>query len=444
MDRQLLIPFIVSLAFFMESLDSTVLNTAIPAMAISLNVNPLDLKMALISYLISLAIFIPISGWLADKFGAKKIFILALTIFTLSSVWCGFAQHLYELVIARLLQGLGGALGFPVGRLIIIKVFGRENYILKMNNVLSFGIFGMMLGPVVGGYLTHYFSWHWIFWINIPIGLLSIWFAYLILPEFKPVPVPKLDYLGLVYFGGGLGGFTLGLALISESQTKLLGPALLIFISCLTLILYVYHSKNRTQQLININLLKLKTFRIAALGNLISRLGLGGLPFLLPLLLQLNFHYQPQQAGWLLAPIAIGVLLSRPYNIKLLKLLGYRHYLIFNAILASLCIWAFIGIRINTSIFYISGITLLYGFLLSLQYSALNSLAYADIPHEELSSATSLIGTSQQISQSFGVAMSAILIHSLSVLLFNQITLSSKIFDYTLYSSTAEATLSPS
>ena len=213
-----MIPFIVSLSFLMEAVDATILNTSIPSISRALSVDPIDLKLALISYLLSLAIFIPISGWLADKFGAKRIFIIALAIFSLGSLWCGCASNLIALVIARFVQGLGGALSLPVGRLILLRAFGRKHLISTMNQVVTIGSLGMMLGPVIGGFISHYFSWHWIFWVNIPLGLLAIILASIWIEDSARISVPPIDMLGFILFGSGLASFSFGLSTLSDTN----------------------------------------------------------------------------------------------------------------------------------------------------------------------------------------------------------------------------------
>ena len=218
--KQMII-FVVSLALFMEALDTTILNTAIPAMSRSLNVNPIDLKIALISYLLSLAIFIPISGWVADKFGIKRVFISALVLFTLSSFWCGFAHKLFELVIARALQGVGGSMALPVGRLFLVRIFERHEVVNIISRVVMVAALGMMLGPVLGGVITHYISWPWIFWVNIPVGILAIYLACLWLPSIPLEKVPPLDKLGFILFGASLAGVTFGMSALSESMLPL-------------------------------------------------------------------------------------------------------------------------------------------------------------------------------------------------------------------------------
>jgi EmrB/QacA subfamily drug resistance transporter len=427
-----MIAFIVSLSFFMEALDSTIINTAIPAMSRSLSVEPIDLKLALISYLLSLAIFIPISGWLADKFGAKKIFLSALAIFTLSSLWCGFADSLLQLVIARFIQGLGGALGLPVGRLIIIRTFGREKLISKMNYVVTIGAMGIMLGPVVGGFITHYFSWHWIFWINIPAGLVAIILAYYYLPKSTPNKTYPLDKIGFILFGMSLAGFTFGLSAFSETSIKTSAASTILLVSILLMIAYMLHSHRQLQPIVKTDLLRLRTFRVSLIGNLIARLGFGGVPFLVPLLLQISLGYSPEASGMLLAPTAIGILLGKPIALPLLRLFGYKRLLIINTFLAGVSIWIFAIVNSTTSIYVISLLTFMNGFMLSLQYSCMNSLGYADVAPEDLSAATSMMSTLQQLSQSFGVAVSALFIRLFSST-SKDLVLTSPIFHYTFF-----------
>ncbi|MFA5960336.1 MAG: DHA2 family efflux MFS transporter permease subunit [Tatlockia sp.] len=424
-----LISLIVALSFFMEAVDTTVINTAIPVMAKSLQVDPVDLKVALISYLLSLAIFIPISGWLSDKFGAKRVFLSALCIFTLSSLACGFANNLTQLILARFLQGLGGALGLPVGRLILVRTFGREHMISTMNTVVMVGAIGMMLGPVIGGVITHYFSWQWIFWVNIPVGLLAIVLAFFYLHSEKLEPVHPLDSLGFILFGVSLAGFTFGLSALSETSITHRTAISVLLGALLLLIAYSHHSKKQAHPIVKMDLLQLRTFRVSVMGNLFSRLGFGGMPFLIPLFLQIILGKSPQFSGLLLAPMALGIVLGKPCTLFFLRLLGYKKFLMINTITAGLVIVVFASINSSTSSYAIGFLTFLYGFILTLQYGAMNSLAYADLSAHDLSSATSIISTLQQIAQSFGVAVSASMIHLFSYLFTTE--LSARVFHYT-------------
>jgi EmrB/QacA subfamily drug resistance transporter len=425
------IPFIVSFAFFMEALDTTIINTAITAMSRSLAVNPVDLKIALISYLLSLAVFIPISGWLADKFGAKRILMSALGVFTLASLWCGYSHSLLELVVARSLQGLGGALMLPVGRLILVRTFKKHELITTMSRVIIVGAMGVMLGPVLGGVITHYFSWHWIFWVNIPFGLFTILMVSLLLPTSHPQKVPPLDKIGFLLFGSSLAGFTFGLSIFSESGAHTPIAVNIMLTSIVLLLLYILHSRRKKHPIVKVELFRLRTFRISVLGNLFSRLGFGGIPFLMPLLFQIALGYPAQVSGLLIAPIALGILTMKPLTLRLMRWLGYKKLLIINTTLVGTMLCSLSLITKETPIIVIVGITYVYGFLTSTQYSGMNSLAYIEVEEDQLGAATSIMSTLQQISQSFGVAVGALLLRYFSAQAENGYALTATVFHQT-------------
>lgn len=421
---------VIALAMFMEAVDTTVINTAIPVMAQSLQVNPIDLKLALISYLLSLAIFIPISGWIADKYGAKKIFMCAVSVFTLSSIACGCTSTLTQLVAARIMQGLGGSLMLPVGRLIIIRMCERHEIISKMSLVIMVASIGMMLGPLVGGIITYHFSWRWIFWINAPIGLLIIFLSSYLLPSMPSKSVHKLDKSGFVLFGSGLSILTLGLSLVSESNLPTIYSIWMIIIACLLLLTYHVHSRHIKHAIVNVQLLKTRTFRIALLGNLIARIGFGGAPFLLPLLFQIGLKFSPQLSGLLITPVALGVLIVKPMSLYILRLLGYKKILLLNTCLISLSLASFALISKTTALYQIAVLSFIYGVLIATQYTAMNSLAYANICEEDTSAATSVMSTVQQLALSFGVAIAAIIIKLMSQNLSIS-TLTPRVFHHT-------------
>jgi EmrB/QacA subfamily drug resistance transporter len=406
----IMIPFVISLGLFMEAVDTTVINTAIPAMARSLQVNPIDLKIALISYLLSLAIFIPISGWIADKFGIKRVFISALLIFTASSIWCGFATTIPELVIARVIQGLGGSLMLPVGRLILVRSFERHELINTMSRVIMVAALGMMLGPMLGGFITHYLSWHWIFWVNVPVGLVTVSLAIYYLKDVAPIKVHALDKLGFIFFGCGLAAMTFGLSAFSETTIPTIRAASIVAVAVILLVLYFLHSRRIKNPIVKMSLFKTRTFQISILGNLFARFGFGGVPFLLPLLFQLGLGFTAPVSGMLLAPTALGVLLIKPFSFPLLKFLGYKRLLIINTVLVAASLCSFMLVNQHTPIVFIALLTFIFGFLISLQYSGMSSLGYSDLASHDLSAATSIMSTIQQLAQSFGVALSAVLI----------------------------------
>jgi EmrB/QacA subfamily drug resistance transporter len=430
---KLLVLFAVALALFMEALDTTIINTAIPAISRSLQTNPIDLKIALISYLLSLTIFIPVSGWVADKLGAKKVFIAALIIFTLSSILCGFAQSLLQLIIARALQGIGGALMLPIGRLILFRSFQKHELIANMSRVVMVAALGLMLGPVLGGLITHYLSWHWIFWVNLPVGLFAILMAQVFLPSMPPQQVSPLDKIGFVLFGTGLSTLTFGMSAFSETAVS--GHVALIFIivAIVSLSLYVMHARRCEHALVRIQLFRLRSFQVSVLGNLVSRLGFAGVPFLLPILLQIPLHYSAQTAGFLIAPTALGVLFVKPFSLQFIRMFGYKKLLILNTLLVALSLWSFMTITAATPLAIIAVQTFIFGFLISMQYTAMNTLAYADVMPTELNAATTFMSTIQQLSQSFGVAASALLIHSFSQYFQQSFSLTIGIFQHTFF-----------
>jgi EmrB/QacA subfamily drug resistance transporter len=408
------IPPIVSIALFMEAVDTTIINTAIPVMSKSLHVKPIDLKVALISYLLSLAIFIPISGWLADKYGIKKVFIIALGIFTLSSVSCGFSNNLWELVIARIFQGLGGSLMMPLGRLMVVKFFERQELIQIMNRVVVLGLIGPAIGPLLGGCLTETLSWRWIFWVNIPFGILNILLAYYLLPESRAENIHKLDIIGFLLFGLGLAGLTFGLSALSEEAINLSLVILILIFSVALLIFYILHARHQIFPVLNTTLFRLRTFRISIIGNILTRLGFGGLPFLLPLMLQIPLGYSPKMAGGMVAALAIGAMLIKSISKRLLAYIGFKTLLIINTVLLGLSLSLFATVASETPIIVIIGYVLLFGILASLQYSSMNPLAFAETHPEELSGASSIHSVTIQITSSFSVAICALILKKLN------------------------------
>ena len=428
-----IIAFTVALALFMDALDTTVINTAIPAMSRSLHVHPVDLKIALISYLLSLAIFIPISGWMADRFGAKRVFLSALFVFTFSSLWCGFASTLSELVVARSCQGVGGALMLPLGRLIVLRTFQRHELVEAMNSVIMVVSIGLMLGPLAGGFITDHLSWHWIFWINIPVGSLAIAMAAYWLEEMPPQKVHPFDFAGFFFFGGGLAALTFSLSDFSESAADQQTAVLIFCVAVMMLFAYLLYSRKQAHPIINNELFRARTFQVSVMGNLLARLSFGGVPFLLPLLLQIGLGYSAQLSGLLLVPIALGIICVKTISLRILRFMGYKRLLLTNTILVGLSVWLFRIVNDQTPVYLIACLTFIFGFLISMQYSGMNSLAYAELDTAQFASATGIISTTQQLAQSFGVAASAFLLRYYSSDFALQSPLTPEVFHETFF-----------
>lgn len=406
--------FTVSLALFMDVLDSNIINTAIPAMSRSFNVSPIDLKIALISYFLSLAIFIPISGWTADKYGTKWVFIAAMGLFTMSSFWCGYAHTLPELVIARFVQGIGGAFMISLGRLIIARTFKRHELVEAMNMVIIVVSVAVMIGPFIGGVITDHLSWPWIFWVNIPAGIFAILLASYGLKDTGQRRARPFDTLGFIFFGGGLSMFCFSLSAISESNIDIHSIFWMLSISVMMFIAYAIHAKHKQHPLIKIDLLRIRTFQISVMGNLCARLGFGGMPFLLPMLQQIGLGFNAQLSGLLLVPMAFGIIFSKLIASRILRRVGYRKYLITNTVIVGLFLWTFQIITIQTSVYTIATLTFIFGIFIAAQYTGMNSLAFAEVHEDELSASTSITSTTQVLSQSLSVAVAAILLRYFS------------------------------
>jgi len=413
--KRIILP-IVSLALFMEAIDATIINTAIPSMAHSLNVSAIDLKVALISYFLSLAIFIPISGWLADKFGTQKVFLSAIALFTLSSIFCGFSTHLYELVLARFIQGMGGAFMIPVGRLIIVRLFQRDELISAMNRVIIPALIGPALGPLLGGIISEAFSWRWIFWVNIPFGIANFILAYYWIENITSEKKSPLDWRGFLLFGLGLAGLVFGFSALSESDFPPM-PIIIIFSAAIILLLgYAYYSTHCEAPVLKVKLFLARTFRVSVVGNLVTRIGFGGMPFLLPLFLQIPLGFSPELAGLMVALTAVGAIFIKFFTKWVIRKVGFKKILIINTALLGVGLWLFLFVHQGTPLLVIALLSFLYGVLASLQYSTMNPLAYAKIVPEDLGAATSIMSVMQQVASSFGVAATALILRASSSL----------------------------
>jgi EmrB/QacA subfamily drug resistance transporter len=403
-----LLPWLVSVAFFMEALDTTILNTAVPAIAHALHVPPLSMKAVLASYTLSLAVFIPISGWMANRFGTRRVFASAIGIFTLGSFLCGISNDIHLLVACRVLQGCGGAMMLPVGRLTMVRTFAKSELIGAMSFVAIPGLIGPMLGPLLGGLIIGYFHWSVIFFVNIPIGLCGLVLVYRHLPNYRERRNYPLDVIGLVLFGSGISLLSYVLEVFGEttlSGREILG---LLTISVALLAAYGLHTTRTAHPLLRLSLVRIRSFRVAVSGNLFTRLGIGGIPFLLPLLYQVGLGFSPIQSGLLIMPQALAAMTLKLTMPLILKKFGYRRVLIVNTIALGLMILLFSTIDAVTPVWVIVLMAFMFGFLTSLQYTSMNTLAYADVNEREASSASTIASTIQQLAVSFGVATASL------------------------------------
>jgi EmrB/QacA subfamily drug resistance transporter len=387
----------------MESLDTTILNTAVPAISAALHVVPLSMKSVLASYTLSLAVFIPISGWMADRFGTRRVFASAIGLFTLGSFLCGISSNIHLLVACRILQGCGGAMMVPVGRLTLVRTFAKSELLRAMSFVAIPGLVGPMLGPVLGGLIVGYFHWRFIFFVNIPIGLLGLLMVYIHLPDYREETHP-LDIVGLILFGSGVALLSYVLEIFGE-HTLGVGQILgLLAISCSLLGGYLLHARSIAHPLLQLGLFRIRSFSAAVSGSFFTRLGIGGIPFLLPLLYQVGLGFTAIESGLLIMPQAIAAMSTKFLMPKVLARVGYRGVLISNTVILGLLLLLFATIGLHTPVWVIVLQAFCYGMFSSLQYTSMNTLTYADISDEQTSGASSIASTVQQMSISFGVA----------------------------------------
>lgn len=396
--------WIVAAALFMEQLDSTIVNTAVPAIATSLQAAPLELKGVVASYLLSLAVFIPISGWMADRFGTRRVFGAAVASFTLASVLCGLSINVPMLVAARILQGLGAAMMVPVGRLLVVRSFARSELLVAMNFVIVPALIGPLLGPTVGGVLVHWFSWRVIFFVNVPVGLAALWFIQRHLPDYRSAASRPLDVAGLLLFGAGTALLSWFIGVFGEHPFDRSSFAILLLaIGLLTA--YGVHARRAPHPLLDFGLFRVRTFRVAVLGGFVTRLGLGSMPLLLPLLYQLGLGWPAWQSGLFLIPMAASAMGMKVVAPRLLASQGYRRVLLVNTLMIGVNIGLFSQVTVSTPLLLLVLLGAAQGAFNSLQFSGMNSLAYADVDAANASAASSIASTLQQMSMGFGMAL---------------------------------------
>lgn len=400
------LPWLAAIAMFMQSLDATILNTALPVIAKDLNHSPLSMQAVVVSYALTLALLIPLSGWLADRYGTKRIFTIAVFLFTLGSLACAISQTYSQLVAARILQAVGGSMMVPVSRLALIYAYPKNRLLSVMNFVTMPGLVGPLIGPLLGGWLVDVASWHWIFLINLPIGLAGIVFTYFVMPNFQR-PSNRLDIIGFVLFSLAIVSLSM---LLEVGELTSVNWELIVIILCVSILfwlVYIWYSKRVKNPIINLNLLKIRTLRIGILGNLCTRLGIGSLPFLLPQMLQIAFLHTATQSGMVMMASAVATIVAKSQVVPLVKRFGYKNILIANTVILGFVIAMFALPDKTTPLILIVPILVVYGAVNSIQMSSMNTISLADLTPEVASGGNSMVAITQQLSMSFGVSVGA-------------------------------------
>ncbi|MFB0489824.1 EmrB/QacA subfamily drug resistance transporter [Methylobacterium sp. OAE515] len=403
-----IVPLTVATALFMENTDSTVIATALPSIAASLHEDPIALKLALTSYLVSLAIFIPVSGWMADRYGSRTVFRVALVVFMAGSLACAAANGLAWFVAARFLQGMGGAMMVPVGRLVVLRSVPKSQLVTALAYLTFPALVGPVLGPPVGGLITTWFDWRWIFFINLPIGCAGIVLASLYFEDIREPERPPLDLLGFVLLGTGLAALMLGLASLGR---HLLPSAIswgCLATGAVLLPVYFAHARRVAHPIVRLDLIQRPTFRVAVIGGSLFRIGTGAIPFLLPLMLQVGFGLDALHSGLITFAAAAGAMFVKTLAPKILRRTGFRTLMVWNALLASVFLAVNGLYTAETPHWIMLALLFIGGCSRSVQFTCVNAIAYADLESREMSAATSFASVCQQLSLSLGVTLGAL------------------------------------
>lgn len=417
-DRSITVSLIVAIAFFMQNLDTTAVNTAIPAMARSFNTDVIHLSAGVTSYLIALAIFIPVSGWIADRFGTRKVFCCAIVFFILASTLCGFSQSLTQFIIFRVMQGMAGAMMTPVGRLAVLKVTPKENLVTAMAYITWPALVAPILGPLVGGYLTTYWSWNWIFFLNIPISIVCVFLAWHYIPNEKDENKLKyrFDFVGFVLSGLALAGFMFGVELLSRKEVPYYVSVIIIIVSLGLLAFNIRYSRHISNPLIDYSVIRIPTYKVTIFTGSLSRMVIGVTPYLVPLMFQEGFGLNPFESGTLFLATMAGNLAMKPATIWVMRHYNFRTVLIVNGFLVALFTFFTALLLPQTSTILIVVVMFLSGMFRSMQFSAITTLAFADIPQPQMTTANTLYSTVQQMSTGMGIAMGAVFLRFSSMI----------------------------
>lgn len=410
LSRSTTVSLVVAIAFFMQNLDTTAVNTAIPAMAMSFGVDVIHLSAGVTSYLIALAIFIPVSGWIADRYGARKVFCAAIILFIIASMLCGLSQTLTQFVVFRIFQGIAGAMMTPVGRLAVLKTTPKEELVTAIAYITWPGLVAPILGPLVGGYLTTYWSWHWIFYLNVPLSLICIPLAWHFIPkeESDELPKKRFDAAGFILSGLALAGFMYGVELFSRSDVAYYIPIAFVVLSLCLLGFNVKYSRHISNPLIDYSVIKIPTYRVTIFTGSLSRMVIGVAPFLVPLMFQTGWGLNPFESGLLFLATMAGNLTMKPITLWVMRRFNFRNVLIINGFLVVVFTMLTAILLPTTPTILVVIVMFLSGMFRSMQFSSITTLAFADIPQPRMTAANTLYSTVQQMSTGMGIAMGAV------------------------------------
>lgn len=393
----------------MQMLDSTVVTTAMPAMAASLGTDPVSMNITMTAYLLAAAVFVPISGWAADRFGARRMFMMSVILFTLSSLTCALSGSLAELVAWRVIQGMGGAMMVPVGRILLVRGIPKHELLKAMAFLSIPGLIGPVVGPPLGGFIVTYATWHWIFLINLPIGLLGLWMVTKHVNELPaPTTKPKLDTVGFLLTAVCMASMVGAFEMLGHTGLDSAGWVLLMMtVGLVCGALYIRHARQHNDPIIDLSLMRIPTFKAAVLAGNLCRFTVGATPFLLALLMQVGFGMSPLASGMITLASAGGALMMKFVVTSILKTWGYRRVLAFNAILTGVSLGLCASFTSTSGTLVMIGIILMAGCFRSLQFTAINSIGYADITEQKTSRASSFLAMAQQLGLSLGVGVAA-------------------------------------
>ncbi|MGA2953153.1 MAG: MFS transporter [Caulobacteraceae bacterium] len=406
-----LVPAIIGGALVMQTLSATVIANALPTMARSFGEDPIRLSSAITIYILASAVFLPVSAWVADRFGAKRVFLIAIVAYAAACAFCGFATNLWEMLAARAFEGAAGAMMTPVGRLVLLRATPRHHLVRAMSVLTMPALLGPVIGPPIGGFIITYGSWRWIFFLNLPIAALGVVLVWKFIADAREEAVGPLDWTGFVLTGLGMGGVVWGFDNMGRGPLPPLAIGAMMAGGAAMMALYAWRAKRIANPILDLKLLAVQTFRAGTVGGAFMRMGMGATPFMMAMLLQVAFGLTALQAGLMTFASAAAALVMKTCAPPILARFGFKRTLIVNAVIVAASFMAYALFRPQTPHWFLYAVLLTGGFFRSLQFTSLNGIAFADVEHGRMSRASTLSTMAQQLSQSMGIGMAAMFLH---------------------------------